>query len=156
MSTNIFITSDDVEKSKVIGEIVTNALVLTGFKEVVETFSAPERTPPTEPGGGSLLDEIKQTYPNFLSEPINVHAVKVEGLDVNGYDEEDEEEAFESRLSGSRDKFGDQFHTTVHLFEDRPKKLKPAEQREQDAQKRRSMMTNILAGKAIGTAVEDM
>lgn len=143
MATKVIVISDDVAKSKVIGELITNTLVLRGFSNVEERFEAvsPEKRSPKF----SLLDAIEQSHPNFLQEPVSVHAIKVEGMDVNGYDEDDEEYAFQNRESAKRDKFGDQFHTTVSLFEDRPSKAKEREQRFQEAAERQGKLHAIVS-----------
>jgi hypothetical protein len=167
MPTNVIVISDDVNKSEVLGEFIANALEKGGFTEVNQKFtvgfmqSDPELIPVLKKLGlenddKSALDIIQNAYPNFLSEAIDVRAIKVEDLDVNGFDDDDHDHAYESRESAKISRSGNENMTSVFIYEDRPKKIKPAEQREQEALKRRSMMTNILAGEDIVTAVEDM
>jgi len=143
MSTNVIVISDDVEKSKIIGDLFVEALASAGFTEIDATF--PEyRSIEGVNDHKSALDVIQDTYPNFLNEKVTVRAIKVEGMDVNGYDEDDEEAAFVKNESAQRSKFGDQFHTTVSLFEDRPSKKSMAENRAKAATERRAKMHAIV------------
>lgn len=148
MSTNITITSDDVSKSEVIGDIITKALTENGFASVNPTFTVGfmQTDPILEKIGlldndeKSALQVIQNAYPNFLNETVNVRAIKVEGLDVNGYDEADEENAFQSRESADRTRYGSEYQTAIFIREDRPGKKSGKQLREESAQLRREAM----------------
>jgi len=88
MSTNITITSDDVVKSQVIGDVIAQALEDKGFGHVTAAFSPPFQQPlnlemTDLKESRSVLDEIRDTYPDFLQEPVTIRAVPVMGLDPN-------------------------------------------------------------------------
>ena len=142
MATNVIVISDDVNKSEVLGEFIANALEKGGFTEVNQKFTVGFMgTDPIlkkiglEDDQMSALEIIQNAYPNFLSEPIDVRAIKVEDLDVNGFDDDDHDRAYEIRESAKISRSGNENMTSVFIYEDRPKKSRTSE-----IEKRRASM----------------
>jgi len=102
MPTNITITSDDVAKSRVIGEVVAQALDDHGFTNVQCTHPPAFQEPFGVHGfkkSRSCLDQIRDTYPDFLQESVSIRAVPVIGYDKNGLPNYDVEGSVEREVA---------------------------------------------------------
>lgn len=145
MSTSVIVISDDIDKSEAIGDFLAQSMENGGFTNIQCTY--PRIVPDFEGTGTaprSLLASISNTYPNFLNEKVTVRAIKVEGMDVNGFTDEDDDARFKSGEYADRKRAGSQWHTNISLFENRPSKKSLAENRAEAATERRATMHAIV------------